>query len=335
MNPADPQRNVARFLAARGVSADVIHRSVGRAFGPPLLATVTGSVPLGFANESSDLDIFVIVESPDVSPLPIPFHESGLHVDVRYFSSTVTQGWEAMLELAFASRSEPLCRDRLISARFALENASRFALGYSFIESSGLETGPVGDGSLRGFARQFWLIESLRNSWMAGVAAEAGRHRFAGLRRADALLARLEAYCAGLGQYYVGAKWIGDKLSTLGEASLLDELRATLQSPLDAASADAIGSRLTHGGVPTVDDLGPTDVVLTVASDVEEFDILGRRLLTRWSTRGAWAGDEISPLKEGGVLWEGAALDRVPPQVAALVLDDFAWVSTRRAEADD
>jgi hypothetical protein len=88
---------VDAFLPIRGIDREQLRGTVSDAFGSPRLTVVAGSVAVGFGNSESDVDVFTVVDRPDVSPLPIPSYIGGTRVGVRYFTADAVRSWGRQL----------------------------------------------------------------------------------------------------------------------------------------------------------------------------------------------------------------------------------------------
>lgn len=335
--------HILKHLDAHGIREAVLTDSVPRAFGKPLACVCTGSVSVGFGNVASDIDVFVVVETDDVQQVPLTNFVDDALIDVRFFSRDAVGGWMDRLASIWGPRLVPCRHDDLVRGRMALENASRFVLGWQF-HDGGLDLRdllPV--DAVQDSVVSFWLAEAERNIFAARCGGRHDRRTLERHRYVEAGLALYEAVCAASGDFYFGPKWIGQKVERLDlpdEAWSLSQLLAP-DLPLDELRS-TVGeirqwSSATHALVP------PETVDVLVADDVEFVDVLGRAMMTRWGIRGRWfdevsapqAGDpraELAGTEQGTVLWSGPSIAEPPPIVDAILLDDFAWVDARRPE---
>lgn len=325
------------FLRRNALSYDTLVESIGLAFGPPRLAALAGSVSIGFGNSESDIDVFAIVDDESVSPLPIPNYVNGRRIDVRFISTSTVRSWSGRLysELSPLPERAP-GREGFTRTRFALEHATRLCLARPL---------PLGDlqiedlvdrSAVQAAATAFWLGEAARHWFVSRIVDPDERPDFVRVRVEETVLSLLEAEAAQLGEYYFGTKWLGEKLRRQGCHEVADTLRriADPRRPLAEIELEA-AARGIDAVVDGQTEVGRYRVALLAAPELSAYDILGRRLLSRWGMRGMWVPDDLAVEATGPVstdhrFWSGDPQDRPPAAVRALVEADLCSIGIER-----
>ncbi len=331
----EPAENLRAHLATIGVDPSDIATQIDEVFGRTRLAVASGSIAAGYANASSDLDLYVITEGKGADAgatnVPIVSHELGILMDIFYWDADETD--EMLEELRSKLIFTELADDPIQATRrtaSSLARAVRLAVGAVVVESD--DADPV-LRSVRGDwlterAADWWRFQAWRHELSAAWLADR-RPIVARQNLCDAALFALKCEVTEAGFAYFNPKWIAIELSELGWNHRLASYRAVLSAAADIDEGASVSSAtaLTHEIVGEM----PADIEAYIVAlpGVEQLRVGRRTLVWRWDLNGVELDEFEIPTE--GVLWRGAARDCPPSWVLDLVETGMAWTGLTRA----
>ncbi|MFE8945377.1 hypothetical protein [Streptomyces sp. NPDC007856] len=313
------------FLSTNELTKSQVLEQVDDSFGDPLLIIAAGSVIAGFGNANSDLDLYVIVPDEVASTLPLMAYPKGSRVDVVLHG--VDQVARRHEELTTTHWPPPeVGPGDLGTRRQVLDSMSRFGLGLPLTgthEWSAWQQRLAGE--LAGWIRSWYAAEAVRKR----IAARefAGRKPLvAALRIGEALAAALERRAVERGEAYFKPKWLGEKLSRLGDREGLAAFELAMCPPCSPDEVPAylarVGELLDHYLLDV--DSSAWRVKLSCARGTDRYAFGGDQLVSRWGLRtvSVPAGGPV----DTGTAWTYAVDEDWHPDVAALFAEDLLWL---------
>jgi predicted nucleotidyltransferase len=332
----EPVANLQRFLAAHGHVPDDLLRQVDAGFGTIQLVVASGSVVAGYANERSDIDLYIVGDVPDTQGVPLVSHELGALLDISVLSATqLRSDLRGLRENEFmASQSQVV--DQWKKTRRDLTRAIRLAYGVVLADT--LEWSPViesltSDAWLRDLATHWWALEAWR--WLVSACwLKQANPCLASQLVCDAMICALKAIATQAGYVYFGEKWVALELRAMGRDDLLALYRQTLREAGDSQSIDrridAVAGFLEASVGWSINRL---TVELAYARGVSIQIMQDWTLVSRWDMRGARLHTVELPSvsRDGRPIWRAAATESPPVDLAALFSMGMLWLGMRDA----
>lgn len=330
---SQPLRDLANerftdYAASHEMTREDVLEQVDESFGEPLLVVAAGSVIAGFGNATSDLDLYVVVPNDVASSLPLMSYPGGARIEVLLHpaDSLLTRHGEVT---AAAWPPPEIAPGDLIARRQVLDSLSRFGLGLRLggtEEWTGWQEGLAGE--LTGWLCAWHAVEAVRKRIAVRALVEA-KPMVAAVRAGEALIAALERHAALHGEPYFKWKWLGEKLRRIGDEAGLRAFEHAACPPLTPAQVPGYLERAEElldtylAGVDTTS--WRAHVRLGVGTDRHPF---GQSLLvSRWRMR-AVSLPSSSPVA-AGASWDYGLDDPWDEDVAALFIEDMAWLGVR------
>jgi len=324
-------------LEPYNITATELAEQVSDPFGSPLWIALIGSVSLGWGNPESDLDICVVVDNEEVTPLPITSYVRGTRIDVRYFSASVLDVWLDRLSALQSLSYDLTTGDAHNGFRFSIFHASRIADGLPLVDEL---VCPESISTVKqlcpGAVGLFWEVLAARHTMMHSLLVEAGAPpQSIRYRSFTAAAAMVESFVARRGLYYYGPKWLGQKLAQLKRLDLWERVALNMNPRHDVNEA-GLRSLATELGLGL--DQWRSTFCLSIAADTEIFDVLGRPMISRWRTQGYWLdvnNPTTSALVEAGSQGPDTPLDLelesvlANEQIVDLLRADLLWLGSR------
>lgn len=326
---SDLRSRLDSYLGRHDLDLTDIFSYVDESFGDPVLVVAAGSVLADYGNQSSDLDIYVVVPGPVPSQLPVMSYPRDARIDVVFHDeATLVERHQEVVTVAWPpAMAAPVVFAR---RRKVLESLSR--LGFGLCLSGTAEwkrwraTLPA---QVSGWLRDWYAVDAVRKRLVARLLLPA-KPRLAALRAGDALLAALERRAIAGGEAYFKWKWVGEKLIRLGdeEGYALFELATCLPS----GSADYAGYVRRVDGVLAdllADvDTGAWRAYVEPAPGTTSVPFGDRTLVSRWGLRAV----SLSAQSPAGAVhpWDLALDEPWHPDLTALLAEDMLWLGIRR-----
>ncbi|MCY0919411.1 hypothetical protein OS965_14645 [Streptomyces sp. H27-G5] len=324
-DPGILKDRLAAFLDERGVTWDAVLREADQGVGSPALAVAAGSVPAGFGNHRSDLDLFVLVENDRLTRFPIQSHEHGTLIDVNIRRASAVRDTTADLRGRPWPRFDSVGESGWNHRRRAINTANRLALGLPLVATPPWD---AWHADLRGpwhadVVEQWWTVEAHRLAqaarWLLGAKPMA-----AAARAREAVVAALNARAAAGGQVYFPAKWVGEKLKALDDAEGLAVLGDVLAPPLDPRERVPHCLDLIHD---LVGEAAPLHAVLRWSTGVGTTVLDDRTIVDRWQLRALEVLRSDLPHDDSdAVVWSGPAGSALPDDLLPLFAGDMLWL---------
>ncbi|GAA2364566.1 hypothetical protein SAMN05444716_11258 [Streptomyces harbinensis] len=327
----DPRRGrFQRYIERFGLTERQILDQVDTTFGEPLLIVAAGSVIAGFGNDTSDLDIYAVVEDDVASTLPLMSYPNGARVDgITCGARQLTDRHREMTASSWPP--EEVGPGDIGTRRKAIDVVTRYGLG---LPLSGTGPWPAWQRRLEAEAGE-WIadwhtVEAYRLHAAAG-ALLAHKPLVAGIRAGEALLAALERHAAVRGEPYFKGKWLGEKLERLGDRKALAAYEQAIVPPLSAAEVPAYLARVTDA-LPAYlgeADTGSWRLCLRPATGTSWESFGQERLVSRWGLRAAVVPQKSEAAEPG--TWTYSLSEPWDPDVEALFCEDMLWLGVQRA----
>lgn len=330
----DPQRELERYMARFGSSAEALTSQVDDMFGEVRHAVASGSVPAGYATRASDLDMYVVVDNPDVNDIPVVSHELGPLIDIYYLDDTrLRRELEALANTDSVDVGSGNARDHWFNQREFMTFATRLAISVvvsttpPWVETQSWIT----SGWLIDRAAAWWRDEAHRRLTAATWLRDR-RPLLAAQAALDAGTAALQAVTTDAGFVYFGPKWTARELRAMERPDLLETYRQLLRGVARPDKAPDFVSEVTA----VVDDLvGPPDpdlmLVAAFLHSVEGRAFGERTVLWRWEMEGAVVDTtDLPDPTSTDVCWRGRPADRPPKWLAELFAAGFVWMGVAR-----
>ncbi|MGW0332545.1 hypothetical protein ACWD0J_11855 [Streptomyces sp. NPDC003011] len=327
------ERRLDAFLEPRGISRTAVLGEADQGMGAPALAVVAGSVLAGFGNHRSDLDLLVLVENDKLTRFPIQSHEHGalIDVNVRWASGVRDSADELATETwpRFATVTEDAWNHR----RRTLNTVNRLALGLPLIAVPPWDDWQAGLRRpwLADVLEQWWTVEAHRLAQAARWLLDA-RPMAAAVRAREAVVAALNARTTAAGTLYFAAKWVGEKLRSLGDDEGLALLREALAPPL------APRERVAHCLAAVerlIGDAAPLHAVLRWSTGVGTTALDDRTVVDRWQLRALEVPRRDLPPSDGdAVIWSGPAGTSLPDDLMPLFVHGMVWLGVAHPDPE-
>jgi hypothetical protein len=327
-----------KFLEPHGVATHQLLEDVEPVYGPILLVMATGSVPAGFGNPTSDLDLIVVVDCKKLANVPLVSYKGALRVDVEYRAlPRLEADIERITSSAWPDRPSMGLTEHLRYQR-ALRSVTRFAWGVP----------------LQREKKGYKVLERLSGDWLpqraaASYLAEAQRMRLiarwlverkpllAAQRYCDALILEIESRSAARGMFFEGPKWVFQKLKmfqdTAGESMLWEALRLPVRasecSPYFGRMESILDSVISSAALPS-----GLEMQLTYLPQVQIRQVGKRVLVSLWDSRAHWLPEGVSlpPVESELPVWRGKMSDAPPSHVLDLLADGMLYVGLAQTD---
>jgi hypothetical protein len=332
----DPDAELEKFLTNFGASIDDLRGQVTDVFGPVLHAVASGSVAAGYANPTSDLDLYVIVDNPGVSDVPIVSHELGPLIDIFHLdAANLRRELDGLADARVARTIEGEPRERWWNTRETVGLASRLAIGAVLCSTpdwAGVEDWLRGDW-LTARVADWWRDEAWRRLTLARWLGTR-RPRMAVQDAVDAGMAALQVVTTEAGFVYFAPKWTIRELRALERPDLIELYRWLLTESAnpdrDEAFVDRVATEVERLAGPP-----PADLTIEVSflPAVERRELRGRTALWRWEMDGTAL--DVTGLPEpdsSEVVWRGAVGEAPPAWLADLLACGLVWMGASRAD---
>jgi hypothetical protein len=327
----DPDEQLERFLTAHGAGLVDLLGQVDDSFGHVEGVVAGGSVPVGYATSTSDLDLYVIVDNPEVTAVPVVSHELGFLIDIFHIDGAGLRSRLAQVadeNWCRGTGDEP--REEWEESARALDLACRLALGAVVRSSDQWD-------DVRAWLRDDWLIDRTTRWWRLLAWRNLAASRWLReVRPALAIqtaieggIAALKAMTSAEGLVFTNEKWVPRELRALARDDLTSAFRSMLllgSGPPSAAVAREV-EQLVAGL------LGPAgaDVVVEIAylPAVERWRIGDRTVVWRWDMNGLeLEGPTIPDPSTTAPIWRGPLHEEPPLWVRDLFAHGLAWMGT-------
>lgn len=326
------RRTLERHLQHYSLTPEDLLAEVTESFGPVLLVTATGSVPLGWGNLHSDIDLEVVVDTEKkLSQLPIMIYRNGARVDILYIAD---RQWQSRIELARESPWPPGDSSRKTWGLMneSLFTCTRFGQGVTLQAEPDHQTlvRTLHEPWLASQAKNWWMTEAIR-CWVVAEWVSPHNWQLGAERYCDAALAALSALAADHLQVYMSNKWLPQKLRALEDASILELLREALDRPPSQPRLTSYRHRvwkiLRRLGIEKLQADSHRRLQLWPGDGIE-LRMLGKEaLVTRWNLRTlALRGLSYDRLTPGQPCWEGHLAETPDDSVMKLMLADMLWL---------
>jgi hypothetical protein len=304
---------------------------VDESFGEPLLVVAAGSVIDGFGNDTSDLDIYTVVEEDVASMLPLMSYPNGARID------GILCGARQLLDKhrELSSSTWPpreIGPGDVWAKRKAIDAITRYGLG---LPLSGTDHWIAWQQRLKTEVHAWisdWHAVDAYRMRAASRALLPHKPLVAGIRAGDALMAALERHAAARGESYFKWKWLGEKLERLGDAKALSAYEQAVSPPVSEPDVPRYVERtetLLHSYLDDVDTSSwRLSLQPAVGASWESFG--EEHIVSRWGLRAA-AVSARSRVSEPGT-WTYRLSEKWDPDVEALFSEDMLWLGVRRSE---
>ncbi|MFH8977941.1 hypothetical protein [Streptomyces sp. NPDC017890] len=304
---------------------------VDKAFGEPLLVVAAGSVIAGFGNDTSDLDIYAVVENDVASTLPLMSYPNGARVD------GITCGSRQLLDRRHEMSSttwppQEMNPGDIGKKRKAIDVITRYGLG---IPLSGTDQWIAWQQQLEAEAYEWisdWHAVDAHRMWAAAKALQAHKPLVAGVRAGEALMAALERHAAARGECYFKWKWLGEKLERLEDSRALAAYELAISPPPCARDVPHYMERVEdslHSYLADV-DTGSWRLSLQPAVGTSWESFGKEHIVSRWGLRASLVSKK-STVGEPGT-WTYALSEKWDPDVEALFSEDMLWLGMQRVD---
>ncbi|MFI5520039.1 hypothetical protein [Streptomyces platensis] len=327
---AFPERHVLEgrlktFLEERGLDIGDVLDETDQGLGRPALAVAAGSVPAGFGNHRSDLDLLVLVENDQLTRFPIQSHRHGTLIDVNIRQASAVRDRTAHLRDSDWPRFATVTQEAWNHRRRTIKTASRLALGLELLATGPWQSWHAGLRKpwLVRVVAQWWTVEAHRLARAAQLLAEE-RPMAAAVRGREAVVAALNARAAAAGQIYFTEKWVGEKLKSTGDHDSLVLLREVLTPPL--APLDRVARCLALVHELTAPE-APLHTVLRWATGIGTARLDDRTVVDRWQLRALEVPrTDLPPAGADDILWSGPPDAGPPADLKRLFVHDMLWL---------
>lgn len=309
--------SVDEFLRSVGSSAAAIARHVDELHGGASLMTIGGSLAHGFGNPTSDIDLYLIADHDTERRHPSA-GKIGIELLLGPWAERVGARLSSggYLEKGLLDRGAWQRAIRILTTFFRIPFGVPISGRPDWLEWRRRLLSP----ELVEVMVRFWELEASRR-WVVARVAGAIRPQLAALRAADAVMAALDARATRAGEVYFGTKWLGAKLSRLGDPHKIDTYRRALcfRGDYGREAEDTLRELLPEHCWPE-----RVELVLSGAPGTASHRMGQRALVHRWRLRAR----EVRPnleVRAGQEFWRGP-LGGLPPDERGLLLEDFAWL---------
>lgn len=327
-DPSDRRTHyLAEFLGKFGLTDVDLRAQIDDTFGDSKLVVATGSVLQGFANATSDIDLFVIVDR-EVQGLPILSFTGGARIDITFHTVAAVKQHVDRLHSAWPAKG-PLPQREFVARKRALDILTRFALSL-----------PIGGTQswrewrhdleapwLRDAVVQWWEVDAIRK-WEAARFFASRRPLLGRQRYYEAALAALERRAALAGQiYFVSgtAKWLPEKFAAIGDdeglrrcLSVLDLSDVGYETTVERLLREELGGGTLRTG---------WQIELTPLEGIESFPIDGRTLVSRWQGRYVEIPGHMEFPCSDKAFWRGDLGTEPPLPWDILMEEGMVWMS--------
>ncbi|WP_017545472.1 hypothetical protein [Nocardiopsis prasina] len=318
------------YIKRHGLTEQQVLDQVDETFGEPLLVVAAGSVISGFGNDTSDLDLYTVVEDDVASLLPLMSYPNGARIDAVLCGAR--QLLDSHRELGSDTWPPRQVKPGDIWAkRKAIDAITRYGLGLPLF---GTERWTAWQRRLQaeahGWMSDWHAVDAYR---MRAAARALLTHKplVAGIRAGDALMAALERHALARGEPYFKWKWLGEKLERLGDSQALSAYEQSLSPPLSERDVPRYVERtedLLHSYLGDV-DTGSWRLSLQPAVGTSWEPFGEEHLVSRWGLRAA-AVSAGSSVGEPGT-WTYRLSETWDPDVEALFSEDMLWLGVQQA----
>ncbi|MFD6286217.1 hypothetical protein [Streptomyces sp. NPDC060205] len=320
----------AAHIEAHGLTRARVLEQVDESFGDPLLVVAAGSVIAGFGNDTSDLDLYVVVQDDVASTLPLMSYAKSARIDVIITGAGQLKARHAELS-AGAWPPQDISPGDLVEQRKLFDTFSRFGLGLPLDGTpQWLDWQRRLDGEITGWLRAWYAVEAVR---MRSAARALAGHKplAAALRAGEAVIAALERHAVTKGERYFKWKWVGEKLRRLGDRDGLAAFELAMRPPLTADEAPAYLRRAEEVLDTYLSDVDASgwEVCLLPAAGTSWRPFGEGHLVSRWGLRAA-AVSTGSPVSARG-RWTYHPGEPWHPDVVSLFAEDMLWLGIRSA----
>ncbi|MDT0443779.1 hypothetical protein [Streptomyces johnsoniae] len=304
---------------------------IDRSFGEPLLVVAAGSVIAGFGNNTSDLDLYTVVEDDVASTLPLMSYPNGARIDA------ITCGSQQLLDRRSELSSvkwppEDMKPGDIGARRKAIDVITRYGLG---VPLSGTDQWIAWQQRLEAEVGEWmsdWHAVEAYRMQAAARALLAHKPLVAGIRAGDALMAALERHAAAHGESYFKWKWLGEKLERLGDSKALSAYEQAVSPPLSALDVPHYleqAESLLHTYLGDVDTSSwRLSLQPAVGTSWESFG--KEHIVSRWGLRAAVVSAKSNVGKPS--TWTYSLSEKWDADVEALFGEDMLWLGVQRTE---
>lgn len=319
------------FVKRYDLTEQQVLDQVDTSFGEPLLIVAAGSVISGFGNDTSDLDMYTVVEKDVASLFPLMSYPNGARIDGILCGSQ--QLLDKHRQLSSSTWPPQEMKPGDIGARNKeLQAITRFGLGLPiFGTDQWLAWQQRVKTEVHGWIGDWHAVGAYR---MAAAARALLPHKplVAAIRAGDAIESALEHHAAAQGEPYFKWKWLGEKLERLGDAKALAAYEDAMIQPLSARDVpdyiarmeDVLDSYLGHV------DTGSWRLSLRPAVGTSWESFGKEHLVSRWGLRAAVVPAESNVSEPGA--WTYPLSEKWDPDVEALFSEDMLWLGVQLAE---
>ncbi|MFD5537575.1 hypothetical protein ACFWIJ_06895 [Streptomyces sp. NPDC127079] len=316
------------YIERYGLTEQQVLDQVEAAFGEPLLIVASGSVIAGFGNDTSDLDIYTVVEDDVASTLPLMSYPNGARIDAIICGSQQLLHRHREISSSIWPPQEIGPGD-VRAKRKSIDVITRYGLGLSL---SGTDQWIAWQQRLEAEVSEWigdWHAVEAYRMHAAAKALISHKPLVAAIRAGEALLAALERHAAAHGESYFKWKWLGEKLERLGDPKALSAYEQAVSPPLSAFDVPHYIERIENSLNFYLSDVDSSSWRLSLQPAVgTSWETFGQeQLVSRWGLRAA-AVSEKSAVSEPST-WTYALTEKWDPDVEALFSEDMLWLGVQ------
>lgn len=325
--------DINRAVGPYGIDTSRLLAEVETVFGPPVVATLTGSLIGGFGNKRSDVDVIVVVDTgKTITQLPIMSYTGTARIDVEYYAVADLARQDALLRQGIHAGEQYGAESQWKNTLCALRTFTRLAIGAPFLQAEGWDRQlPVlAHGRLADITARWWEMESYR-LLVAARWLQPTKPLLAAIRYADAVSALLSGRAARGGQLFMSRKWLGEKLRLIDDRDGLHLFERALACPSTDREALAVCREMDEvlrAQIPPA--LFQLHAELRFASGVRVHALRDEKLVTRWDMRAVTLPFNTHVDGTDVPLWSGPPDTLSEGPLRELFRQDMLWLGLRR-----